>query len=313
MILALAGGVGGAKLANGLAAILAPGEMTVAVNTGDDFEHMGLSISPDLDTILYTLAGINNRDLGWGQQDESWAFMDAVAKLGGETWFRLGDRDLATHVMRGQRLRAGETLSAVTADFATRLGIRQAIVPMSDDPVRSMVDTDEGELPFQDYFVRRQCQPRFRSIRFDGAEAARPGAGLIAALDDPALEAIILCPSNPLLSIAPILALPGIAGRLAARRVPCIAVSPFIAGKAVKGPAAKIMDELGLPTTPSAIADHYGALLDGLIIDTADADLAPIGLDVLAVPTLMRNDADQARLATEAIAMARRIGPRLWR
>jgi len=313
MILALAGGVGGAKLANGLAAILAPGELTVAVNTGDDFEHMGLSISPDLDTILYTLAGINNRDLGWGQQDESWAFMDAVAKLGGETWFRLGDRDLATHVMRGQRLRAGETLSAVTADFATRLGIRQAIVPMSDDPVRSMVDTDEGELPFQDYFVRRQCQPRFRSIRFDGAEAARPGAGLIAALDDPALEAIILCPSNPLLSIAPILALPGIAGRLAARRVPCIAVSPFIAGKAVKGPAAKIMDELGLPTTPSAIADHYGALLDGLIIDTADADLAPIGLDVLAVPTLMRNDADQARLATEAIAMARRIGPRLWR
>jgi LPPG:FO 2-phospho-L-lactate transferase len=237
--------------------------------------------------------------------------MDAVAKLGGEAWFRLGDRDLATHVLRGQRLRAGETLSAVTAYFAARLGIRQAIVPMSDDPVRSMVDTDEGELPFQGYFVRRQCQPRFRSIRFDGVEAARPGAGLIAALDDPALEAIILCPSNPLLSIAPILALPGIADRLAARRVPCIAVSPFIAGKAVKGPAAKIMDELGLPTTPSAIADHYGALLDGLIIDTADADLAPDGLEVLAVPTLMRNDADQARLATEVIAMARRIGPSL--
>jgi LPPG:FO 2-phospho-L-lactate transferase len=312
-VLALAGGVGGAKLANGLAAVLPPGELTVAVNTGDDFEHMGLSISPDIDTVLYTLAGINNRDLGWGQQDESWAFMDAAAKLGGEAWFRLGDRDLATHVLRGQRLRSGETLSAVTADFATRLGIRQAIVPMSDDPVRSMVDTDEGELPFQDYFVRRQCQPRFRSIRFDGVEGARPGVGLIAALDDPGLEAIILCPSNPLLSIAPILALPGIADRLAARRVPCIAVSPFIAGKAVKGPAAKIMAELGLPTTPSAIADHYGALLDALIIDSADADLAPTGLEVLAVPTLMQGDADQARLASEALAMARRIGPRLSR
>lgn len=309
-VLALAGGVGGAKLANGLAAVLPPGQLTVAVNTGDDFEHMGLSISPDIDTVLYTLAGINNRELGWGQQDESWAFMAAVAKLGGETWFRLGDRDLATHVLRGQRLRSGETLSAVTADFAARLGIRQAIVPMSDDPVRSMVDTDEGELPFQDYFVRRQCQPRFRSIRFDGVEAARPGAGLVAALDDPALEAIILCPSNPLLSIAPILVLPGIADRLAARTVPCIAVSPFIAGKAVKGPAAKIMEELGLPTTPSAIADHYGALLDGLIIDAGDAALAPALPETLAVPTLMRDDADQARLASDALAMARRIGPR---
>lgn len=310
MILALAGGVGGAKLANGLAAILPPGQLTVAVNTGDDFEHMGLSVSPDLDTVLYTLAGINNRELGWGRQDESWAFMDAAAKLGGETWFRLGDRDMATHVLRGQRMRAGETLSAVTADFAQRLGIRQAIVPMSDDPVRSMVDTDEGELPFQDYFVRRQCQPRFRSIRFDGVETARAGAGLITALDDPALEAIVLCPSNPLLSIAPILALPGMAARLAARTAPCIAVSPFIAGKAVKGPAAKIMAELGLPTTPAGVADHYGALLDGLIIDTADSDLAPATPVTLAVPTLMRDEADQARLASEALAMARRIGRR---
>jgi LPPG:FO 2-phospho-L-lactate transferase len=309
-VLALAGGVGGAKLANGLAAILPPGQLVVVVNTGDDFEHMGLGISPDIDTVLYTLAGINNRELGWGQQDESWAFMGAVAKLGGEAWFRLGDRDLATHVLRGQRLRAGETLSAVTADFAARLGIRQTIVPMSDDPVRSMVDTDEGELPFQDYFVRRQCQPRFRSIRFDGVDAARPSMGLIATLEDPALEAIILCPSNPLLSIAPILALPGIADRLAARRVPCIAVSPFIAGKAVKGPAAKIMGELGLPTTPSAITNHYGALLDGLIIDAGDADLAPAIPETLAVPTLMRDDADQARLASDALAMARRIGPR---
>lgn len=305
MILALAGGVGGAKLANGLAAALPPGELVVVVNTGDDFEHLGLSICPDIDTVTYTLGGINNRALGWGQQGESWAFMDAVRTLGGADWFALGDRDLATHVLRSVRLRAGESLSAVTADIAGRLGIAQRIVPMSDDPVRSMVDTDEGELPFQEYFVKRRCEPRFIGIRFHGASEARPSPGFLAALDDPALEAIIFCPSNPMLSIAPILAVPGIARRLAARRVPCVAVSPFIGGKAVKGPAAKIMAELGLPTTPAGLAAHYGDLLDGLIIDRADGGSGSSTPALLATDSLMRDEADQQRLATETIAFAR--------
>jgi LPPG:FO 2-phospho-L-lactate transferase len=304
MILALAGGVGGAKLANGLAAILDPDTLTIAVNTGDDFDHLGLRICPDIDTITYTLAGRNNRELGWGLEGESWAFMDMLGTLGGETWFRLGDRDMATHVLRTMLLHE-HSLSTVTAQLATRLGIRHRIVPMSDDPMRSMVLTDEGELPFQDYFVRRQCAPRFHSIRFDGIETARPSQGLMAALDDPALTAIILCPSNPLLSIAPILAVPSVRERLEQRRVPLVAVSPFIGGKAVKGPAAKIMMELDLPTTAATIADHYGALLDGLVIDGADSASAPAnGPALLVTNTLMRDSADQARLAQETVAFA---------
>ena len=181
-VLALAGGVGGAKLANGLAGVVPAGALTIAVNTGDDFVHMGLHISPDIDSVTYALAGMNDSVRGWGVADESWAFMDATRRLGGESWFNLGDRDLATHVLRTALLREG-TLSSVTADIAARLGIGPAIVPMSDDPVRSMIDTDQGEMAFQDYFVRHQCGPRFRSIRFDGAAAARPSAGLLAALD----------------------------------------------------------------------------------------------------------------------------------
>ncbi|WP_336962669.1 2-phospho-L-lactate transferase [Sphingobium aquiterrae] len=304
-VLALAGGVGGAKLANGLAAVLPPGTLTVAVNTGDDFEHLGVLICPDIDTVTYTLAGMNDLKQGWGLAGESWAFMDAVGKLGGETWFRLGDRDMATHVLRTARLRT-ESLSAVTADFAARLGITQEIVPMSDAPVRSIVSTDEGDLPFQDYFVRRQCAPRFFDIRFEGAAQASPSAGFLAALEDPALEAIIFCPSNPLLSIAPILAVPGVRDRIASRRVPCVALSPFIAGQAVKGPAAKIMDELGLATTPAAVAAQYAGLIDGLVIDCADeVAQSPGGPALLATDSLMRDAADQRRLAGEMLAFAR--------
>jgi LPPG:FO 2-phospho-L-lactate transferase len=307
-VLALAGGVGGAKLANGLAAILPPGELTVVVNTGDDFEHMGLTICPDIDTVTYTLAGINDLQQGWGLAGESWAFMDAVGTLGGKTWFRLGDRDMATHVLRTARLRT-ESLSTITADFAERLGIRQRIVPMSDDRVRSIVSTDEGDLPFQDYFVRRHCAPRFHAIRFEGAEQSRPSSRFLAALDDPALEAIVFCPSNPILSIAPILAVPGIRERILGRRVPCVALSPFIAGQAVKGPAAKIMAELGLATTPEALADHYGGLIDGLVIDRTD-DISHARGDapaLLATDSLMRGADDQRRLAGEVLEFARRL------
>jgi len=305
MILALAGGVGGAKLANGLAAVLPPGSLTVAVNIADDFEHLGLTICPDIDTVTYTLAGINDTKQGWGLEQESWAFLDSLATLGGETWFRLGDRDLATHVQRMLRLRAGDTLSAITTDFATRLGIAQAIVPISDDPVRSFVMTDEGELPFQDYFVRRRCEPRFVAIRYDGAESARPSPALRKALDDPGLQAIIICPSNPMLSIDPILAVPEIGARIRTRSVPCVAVSPFIGGQAVKGPAAKIMAELGLASTPAAVAAHYAGVIDGLVIDNADsaADNRP-ALPLHATDILMRDTDDQRRLAGEVLSFA---------
>jgi len=302
-VLALAGGVGGARLAAGLARALPPGALTVAVNTGDDFTHLGLAISPDIDTVTYTLAGLNNPDLGWGLAGESWAFMAALERLGGETWFRLGDRDLATHVERTRRLAAGETLSAITADFAARLGIAQRIVPMSDAPVRTIVETDAGALEFQDYFVRRQCAPVFRGLRFAGADAARMADGMAAALADPELEAIVVCPSNPLLSLGPILAVPGVREALAARRAPCVAVSPFIGGKAVKGPAGKIMAELELAASAAALADIYRGLIDGLVVDAADAE-ADAGVPLLVTDTLMRGDADQTRLARETLAFA---------
>lgn len=307
MILALAGGVGGAKLANGLARILPARSLTIVVNTGDDFEHLGLKISPDVDTVMYTLAGLNNRTLGWGQEGESWAFMDALKRLGGADWFLLGDRDLATHVLRTQRLAEGVPLSVVTEDFCTCLGIEQSIVPMTDDPVHSIVHTDEGPLPFQDYFVRRRCAPVFRAIEFEGAADARPAAALIGALKDPALEAIILCPSNPILSLRPILSLTGVAQALANRTVPCVAVSPFIKGQAVKGPAGKIMEELGLPATPAGIAEQYAGLVDGLMIDAGDEGAQ----DIPCHPTdiLMRDVADQERLARETLAFASRLKP----
>ena len=306
MILALAGGVGGARLANGLAAALPPEKLTIIVNTGDDFEHLGLLVCPDLDTVCYTLGGVNNITQGWGLEGESWAFMDALDRLGGEQWFNLGDRDLATHITRKSML-GRHSLSAITAFIAAKLGIAHKIVPMSDDPVRSIVDTDEGELAFQHYFVRRRAEPRFRSIRFAGIETAAPSPGFLAALDDPALEAIILCPSNPVLSIAPILALPGVRARLGARKVPIVAVSPFIGGKAIKGPAAKIMAEIGIHTTPAGLAAYYGGLLDGIVADDQDQSAPAPDAALHFTGTLMRNTDDQRRLATETLAFARAL------
>lgn len=342
-VLALAGGVGGARFAYGLAGQLEPSRLTIVVNTADDFQHLGLHISPDLDTMTYTLAGINDPAQGWGIRGESWAAMTALKRLGGEDWFALGDQDMATHLLRSLRLRSSESLSDITSDFARRLGIRHRIVPMSDDPVRTMVDTDEGRLAFQDYFVRRQGRPRFIGVDFEGSASARPGPAFLAALDDPALEAIIVCPSNPLLSIRPILALPGIEERLRRHRAPVLAVSPFIGGQTVKGPAAKMLQEVGLPPTPVGLLQCYEGLLDALVIDRADAGHAafdkpcvrhaaqastaehgtpaakpeiPVvredggerrSIPVLITDTLMRGAADQLRLAGEVLAFVRTL------
>jgi LPPG:FO 2-phospho-L-lactate transferase len=303
-VIALCGGIGGAKLALGLYRVLDRGRLTVVVNTGDDFEHLGLTISPDVDTVLYTLGGLADPDRGWGRAKETWRFMDALRELGESDWFNLGDRDLAMHVLRTQWLRKGESLAAFTVQVAARFGIAAAIVPMTEAPVRTILATDEGDLPFQHYFVRRRCEPIVRAVRFAGAEDSEPATGLLDALARP-LRAIVLCPSNPYLSIDPILAVPGLAAALAAASAPVIAVSPIVGGDAVKGPTAKMMRELGLPVTNQAIAAHYRGLIDALAIDTADAaERAKIDVPVLATNTLMRSIADRERLAREVLSFA---------
>jgi LPPG:FO 2-phospho-L-lactate transferase len=311
-VLALCGGVGGAKLALGLARILPAGCLVLAVNTGDDFEHLGLHISPDLDTVLYTLAGLNNPETGWGRRGETWNFMAAMEPLGGETWFRLGDTDLATHVERTRRLAAGESLTAITRDFAARLDIAAELLPMSDDPVRTMVETDQATLPFQHYFVRLHCAPTVRRIRFDGAEGARPNSALMRLLGSDEVGAIVICPSNPFLSVDPILSMPALRDALAGARAPIVAVSPLIAGKAVKGPTAKIMAELGLAATQREIVEHYRGLVDGLVIDAADrGNAAGLDIPVEVTRTLMVSLEDREALARRALALATRIGPRM--
>ncbi|HVC58960.1 MAG TPA: 2-phospho-L-lactate transferase [Acetobacteraceae bacterium] len=310
MIIALSGGVGGAKLALGLSRILPQGQLLVVVNTGDDFEHLGLAISPDIDTVVYTLAGLANREVGWGRADETWSCMETLAAIGGETWFRLGDRDLAMHIERTRRLRAGESLSAVTADLCARLGVGPRVVPMSDDPVRTRLLTDTGWLDFQEYFVRNRCEPVVRELRFHGAETARPHPAFMAALADPKLEAVVICPSNPFISVEPILAVPGVRDALAHCAAPVIAVSPIIAGRAVKGPTAKMMTELGLDPTAGTVAQRYSDLLDGYVIDHADmAEVVSIDARVTLAQTLMTTIEDRellARTVLDAAAVLRR-------
>jgi LPPG:FO 2-phospho-L-lactate transferase len=305
---ALAGGVGGARLARGLARILLPDDLLIVVNTGDDFEHLGLAISPDLDTVMYTLAGIENPTTGWGVANETWSFMSAVERLGGASWFRLGDHDLATHVERTRRLAAGEALSAITADFVARLSIQARVTPMSDDPVRTIVATDAGRLAFQDYFVREQCRPRAISISFAHADRARPSPMFAAALADPRLEAIIICPSNPFLSVAPMLAIPAIHDWWSSRRLPVVAVSPIVGGAAVKGPAAKLLRELGHTVSAEGVARHYGKRVDRWLIDTQDAALAPairaLGTTTHCADTLMGDIAASTRVARAVIDLA---------
>ena len=269
-IVALAGGVGGAKLVDGLAGVLPPEDLSVIVNTGDDFEHLGLTICPDLDTVIYTLVGLANPDTGWGRRDESWAFLETLRTLGGPTWFQLGDRDLALHIERGRRLQAGEPLSVVARILCERLGVAIQVLPMTDQPVRTRVQTDEGELGFQQYFVERACEPAVRGFRFEGAEQAAPAPGVLEDLR--AADLVVFCPSNPWVSLDPILAIPGIRAAIGAK--PSIGVSPIVGGKAIRGPAAKMFSELGIEPTALAVAEHFRDLLGALVIDLSDAPLA---------------------------------------
>lgn len=307
-VLALSGGVGGAKLALGLARQLPPQRLAIACNTGDDFDHLGLRICPDLDTVMYTLAGLSNPEQGWGLAGESWRVMDGLGELGGETWFRLGDRDIATHLARSQWLREGQTLSAATARLCRALGVAHPLWPMSDDPVATLVRTADGELAFQHYFVREQCRPAVTGFRFHGIEAARPQPELLALLRSDALGAVVICPSNPFVSVDPILAVPGLRQCLRETAAPVVAVSPLVGGAAIKGPTAKMMDELALPRTALAVAEHYADVLDGFIIDRLDSDwAAPIealGVAVQVTDTVMKTLDDRIKLAATALAFA---------
>jgi len=310
-VLALCGGVGGAKLALGLAQMLPGDSLTVAVNTGDDFEHFGLTVCPDLDTVTYTLSGLSNNQAGWGREDESWNCLETLERLGAETWFRLGDRDLALHLARRALLDSGATLSEVTDAICGKLGIRHRVVPMSDQPVRTMVDTEQGELSFQHYFVREQCRPRVRGFRFAGVSEADWSPGLQAALADPGLCAIIICPSNPFVSVGPILSLPGLLGALRAHRAPILAVSPIVGGKAIKGPTGKMMEELGLELSALGVFQHYGDLLDGYVIDEQDRDMEGRFTDperVFFCNTMMETLDDRRQLARHCLGFADALG-----
>ena len=308
-VVALCGGIGGAKLALGLYRTLPEGALTLIGNTGDDFTHLGLAISPDIDTVCYTLSGLADRQRGWGRQDESWAFMDTVRALGGPDWFNLGDRDLALHVLRSDALARGESLTAITARMAASMGITARLLPMSDDPVRTMIGTPDGWLAFQEYFVRERCAPRVTGVRYDGAQAARPGPAVLAVLADPATEAILVCPSNPVLSIDPILAVPGMREALRAAKAPVVAVSPLIAGTAVKGPTAEIMREMGLGATAASVCAHYGDILDGFVLDEADsAEHGRLPVATAVTRTLMTTLEDREHLARFTLDFARQIG-----
>ena len=312
VIVGLAGGVGGARLARGLARIVGT-QLAMVVNTGDDFDHFALRICPDLDTVMYTLAGKANPETGWGVAGESWNFMAEMAGLGGADWFRLGDRDLATHVLRTALLREGQTLTAVTATLAARLGIEASILPMTDALVRTRVETATGVLDFQDYFVRQRCEVPIRGLRFDGAGEAQASGEVMHALE--AARVVVICPSNPFVSIDPILAVGDVRRRLQEHPAPVVAVSPIIGGKAVKGPAAKMMAELGHPVSSLTVAARYRDLLDGIVIDHEDAHLAPtidaLGLSVRVTRTLMPTPAESLSLAEEVLQFAEAICP--WR
>ena len=305
LVVALSGGIGGAKLVLGLSRIVSGDDLLVIANTGDDFEHLGLAISPDLDTIMYALAGLDDPQRGWGRRDETWTFMAALAALGGETWFQLGDGDLATHLERKRRRSAGEALSAVTAAFCRRLGIAARLLPMSDDIVRTRLRTGEGWLDFQDYFVRRRCVPPVLELAYDGAATARAHPDALAALRDPRLRAVVICPSNPFVSIEPILAVPGLREAIATCAAPVVAVSPIIGGRAVKGPTAKMMLELGVEVSAAAVARRYDDLLDAYVLDAADAaNAAALGIPVTVAHTLMATPDDREGLAGQVLATA---------
>ena len=296
-IVALAGGVGGAKLAHGLAQVLSPEELTIIVNTGDDFEHYGLYISPDLDTVCYTLAGLANPETGWGRVNETWNVIQNASRLGGPSWFNLGDQDLGTHLERTRRLRERQTLSQITKDFCQAWGVKHTVLPMSDQPVRTIVETDEGELTFQEYFVHRHCEPRVKGFRFDGIEIAEPAPGVKEAIQH--ADAVIICPSNPWVSVDPILKV------IQEIKKPVTAISPIIGGQAVKGPAAKMYSELGIEPSALAVANHYRGLATGFVLDEVDSQLDEsvrgLNMQTLVTNTLMKSHDDRKRLASEVL------------
>ena len=311
-IVALCGGVGGAKLAYGLARVLPPHDFTVVVNTGDDFQHFGLTICPDVDTVMYTLAGSDNRDTGWGRAAETWAVMEEVGQLGGETWFKLGDKDLALHLLRRQLLERGERLTSVTRHLAARLGVKNSVLPMSDEPVRTIVETAEGDLAFQDYFVRRRCEPKVTGFRFEGAAQAKPSPEVAAGLSRPGLSGVIICPSNPYVSIGPMLAVSGIREILERTKVPVLAVSPIVGGRAIKGPAAKMMTELGGAVSGLQIARLYANLIDAMLLDEQDRALLEERRDddprLFFAPTVMRTSEDRIALGRECLRLLEELG-----
>ena len=302
-IVALAGGVGGAKFAHGLAQILPPEDLTVIVNTGDDFEHYGLYICPDLDTVCYTLAGLANPETGWGRGNETWNVIESASKLGGPAWFRLGDQDLGTHLERTRRLHEGQCLSQVTTEFCRAWGIEQEVLPMSDQPVRTIVETEEGDLAFQKYFVQRRCEPRVTGFRFEGVEGAEPAPGAREAIQS--ADAVIICPSNPWVSIDPILRVlhPLLSGEESGVRV--IAISPIIGGQTVKGPAAKMYRELGIEPSALAVARHYCDFSAGFVLDTVDkqleGEIRGLNMRTLVTNTLMNSHDDRKQLAARVL------------
>lgn len=304
---ALSGGIGGAKLSLGLAQLLGD-RLTVIVNTGDDFEHLGLYVCPDIDTTLYTLGGVVNPETGWGRSGETWSFMQTMTALGGPAWFNLGDRDLAIHVDRTNRLRSGATLTGITAHLAEKLGLAARILPMTDEPVRTIVEADSGTLAFQEYFVRDQCRPAVRCIRYDAAPAARITPQVAQALAAPDLAGVIICPSNPWLSVDPILAVPGLRKAMRASGAPVIAVTPIVSGKALKGPTAKIMAELGITPSARSVASHYGDLIDGFVLDAQDEqDTGEMPQPAIVTNTVMQTLEDKVALGRHCLAFCERI------
>jgi LPPG:FO 2-phospho-L-lactate transferase len=306
-VAALAGGVGGARLIYGLANSLPAGNLNVIVNIGDDFEHLGLKVCPDLDTVCYTLAGLENPKTGWGLLGETWNALESLEKLGGPAWFRIGDRDLGTHLERTRRLRNGQSLSQVTRRFCQAWGIGITILPASDDNVPTWVYTEEGDMPFQEYFVHHQCHPIVKGFCFEGCDQASPAPGVVVAMQE--ADLIVICPSNPWVSIDPILAIPGIRQMLESR--PVLAVSPIIGGKAVKGPAAKMYSELGIEPSAASVAGHYQGFLNGFVFDEVDRDQLDIigkaGLQLHITDTLMRDQAGRNRLAGEVLRFGEQL------
>ena len=304
----MTGGVGGAKLALGLTHVLKPNEVQFLVNVGDDFEHLGLPISPDIDTLLYTLSGLSDQVQGWGRAGESWSTMEALEHLGGETWFRLGDKDIALHLLRRSLFDSGMSLTQVVEHVARQFGISHTILPVSDDPIRTVVQCELGDLPFQEYFVRHQCEPKVTSFSFDGADNAKLNKKLV--LDK--VSGVILCPSNPYLSIDPMLSLRELRDFLINTEVPVVAVSPIVGGKALEGPTAKIMRELEIPSTSLNVAEHFSGLLDGFVIDAIDRKetqrIQNNALQVLVCNTVMNSLEDRIQLAECTVQFLRSLG-----